>query len=176
MVDHFALRRIVQIRQADVVQLQIGAAQLGQFGDLLRVDLRQVVPELLDVGINRRIDRRAPAAVVHHAGRRNGELGRGVGHRLQEREVVAKNAFVELELALDLQRGGSEFDHALLVAKLNLHVVLHLGRAAHLVQKIHVPGGAAELAVGDSFQAQVLLLANDVADRLIFNAAQVGLD
>ena len=147
----------------------------GEFRDLLRVDLRQVVPEFVDVRINRRIDGRAPAAVVHHAGRRDGQLGRGVGHRLQEREVVAEDAFVELELALDLQRRGSEFDHALLVAKLHLHVVLHLGGAAHLIQEIHVPGRAAEFAVGDAFQAQVFLLADDVADRLIFDAAQIGL-
>ena len=174
LVHLLALRRIVQIRQADVVQLQIGAAQLREFGDLLRVDLRQIVPEFVDIGINRGIDGRAPAAIVHHAGRWNGELGRRVRHRLQEREVVAEDAFVELELALDLQGRGGEFDHALLIAKLHLHVVLHLGGAAHLVEEIHVPGSAAELAVGDPFQAQVFLPADHVADGLVFNAAQIG--
>ena len=101
-------------------------------------------------------------------------LGSGMGHRFEERKVVAENAFVELELALDPQGGGGEFDHALLVAKLNFDVVLHLGGAAHLVQEIHVPGSAAELAVGDSFQAQVLLPADHVADGLVFDAAQIG--
>ena len=93
----------------------------------------------------------------------------------KKRKIVAEDAFVELELALDLQGGGGEFDHALIVAELHFHVVLHLGGAAHLVEEIHVPGGAAELAVGDAFQAEVFLPADNVTDGLVFNAAQVGL-
>ena len=79
-----------------------------------------------------------------------------------------------VELALDVQGSGGEFDHALIIAELHFHVVLHLGRAAHLVEEIHVPGSAAELAVGDPFQAQIFLPADNVADGLVFNAAQVG--
>ena len=147
----------------------------AELSDLARVDLRQIVPELLDVGINRGIDRRAPAAIVHHAGRRDGQFGRGVGYRLEERRSRRRKCTLSsLSLPLHLQCGGSEFDHALLVAELSFHVVLHLGRATHLVQEIHVPGGAAELAVGDTFQSQIFLLADDFADGLIFNTAQIG--
>jgi hypothetical protein len=51
------------------------------------------------------------------------------------------------------------------------------GDAAELVDEVHVPGGAAELAVGRRPQPTVLLLAHDVADRLVLDAAQlVGVD
>jgi hypothetical protein len=37
-----------------------------------------------------------------------------------------------------------------------------------------VPGSAAELAVGDAFQAKILLPADNIADGLVFDAAQIG--
>ena len=49
--------------------------------------------------------------------------------------------------------------------------------AAELVDEVHVPRGAAELAVGGRLQPDLLLLAHDVADRLVLDAAQlVGVD
>ena len=45
--------------------------------------------------------------------------------------------------------------------------------AAELVDEVHVPGRAAELAVGDVLQADVLLQRDDVADRRVLDRAQL---
>src|SRR5262249_20943621 len=44
--------------------------------------------------------------------------------------------------------------------------------AAHLIKEIHVPGGAAELAVGHALKSNLLLKADDAADRLVRGLAQ----
>jgi hypothetical protein len=38
-----------------------------------------------------------------------------------------------------------------------------------------VPGGTAELTVGDVFEAYFFLTPDDIADGLVFDAAQIGL-
>ena len=77
----------------------------------------------------------------------------------------AKMHLLELQLAGDAQRGGREFDVALLVVKLApVRLSCALVDAADLVEEIHVPGAAAELAVGNPLQADLLLHLDDVAD------------
>ena len=46
--------------------------------------------------------------------------------------------------------------------------------AVELRQEVDVEVGAAELAVGDAAQAQVLLELDDVADRRVFDAPERG--
>ena len=65
--DIGSLRRIVEIGKAGVVELQLGTPQRSKRLDLVGVDLLQILPELFEVGVNRRINRGAPASVVHHA-------------------------------------------------------------------------------------------------------------
>jgi hypothetical protein len=45
--------------------------------------------------------------------------------------------------------------------------------AADLLQKVDVEIGAAELAVGDALQSDVLLELHDLGDRLVFHRAQL---
>src|SRR5215212_7330883 len=52
-------------------------------------------------------------------------------------------------------------------------VVLGLFDATELVDEIHVPGGAAELAVGGGPEPYLLLHPHDLPDRLVFDAAQL---
>src|SRR5262245_39897378 len=47
------------------------------------------------------------------------------------------------------------------------------GDALQLLEKIEMPEGAAELAIGHGLQADLLLLADDAADFLIFDGAKV---
>jgi hypothetical protein len=47
-----------------------------------------------------------------------------------------------------------------------------LGHPADLVEEIHVPGASAEFAVGNSFEADLLLHPHGVGDRLILGATQ----
>src|SRR3712207_8904832 len=62
------------------------------FGSLLGVGGAEVGPELLLVGVDGRVDGRPPAAVVHHARRRDRQLGRDlrVDGLRQEPEIVSE--------------------------------------------------------------------------------------
>src|SRR6266436_4110875 len=51
-----ALGRVVEIGEAGVVELQIGAAECGKTGDLLPVDPGEVVPEGVHLGIGGLVD------------------------------------------------------------------------------------------------------------------------
>ena len=66
---------------------------------------------------------------------------------------------------------GRELDVALGVVELDRQVARRLGDAVERVDEVHVPGGAAELAVGDRLQPDLLLHAHDVADRLVLDRA-----
>ena len=146
-----------------------------ELGDLARIDRGQVAPEIFHARIDGLVDRGAPAAVVHHAGRGNRELRRAVlDHRFQEIEVVAEDAAVEREPAFDLEPRGREIHIALVAVKVHGDVLLDLAHAADLVEEIHVPGRAAELAVGDALQAQLFLQLHDVANGDVFGLAQIG--
>src|SRR5215469_11887294 len=59
---------IVEIREAGIVELQIGAAELSECIQLGSVSLREIMPELFHIRINRRINRRAASPIMHHAG------------------------------------------------------------------------------------------------------------
>ncbi len=96
-LDHvLALRRIVEVGEARVVQLQVGAAELAEARDLLAVGRREVVPEHVEVGIDRLVDGGTAAAVVHHARRRDRQLRHGRRHGVaQERELAAEDRVLE---------------------------------------------------------------------------------
>ena len=100
-------------------------------------------------------------------------FGTFVVHRLlQELERVAEDRLRDAELPVDVQRRGRELDVALLVVELDGDVAGFLRDAVELVDEVHVPRLAAELAVGRGLQADLLLLAHDLADRVVFDRAQ----
>ena len=70
------------------------------------------------------------------------------------------------------QPRGREVDVALVAVKMHGDVLLDLAHAADLVQEIHVPGRAAEFAIGDALQAELFLHRHDVANRIVFGLAQ----
>ncbi len=175
-VHVFALGRIVQIGEGGVVHLQIAAAQPAERLDLFGVDRAEVVPELLDVGVDVRVDDVLAAPVVHHARRWDRELGHALGHdRFEELEILAEDALLILQLADDAQGRGGEFDAALVVVELDFQVVLDLLDPAELVEEIHVPGAAAVFAVGDSQKAEILLQLHGLANRLVLGGPELGL-
>ena len=152
-----ALGRVVEVGEARVVELQVGAAQLAETPDLLGVGGGQVRPERVQVGVERLVDRRPAAAVVDHARRRDRELRRllAAPRRLQELERVAEDRRRQPDPVVDVQRRRRELDRALLVAELHMQrLVEHLGDAVELVDEVHVPRRAAELAVGHGAQAR----------------------
>src|SRR5262249_35316117 len=78
---------------------------------------------------------------------------------------------IERQLARDVERDGREDDFALFVAKPRLLPLLADRDAANLVEEIHVPRAAAELAVGDTLEADVLLQFHRLTNRSIFHHA-----
>ena len=66
-----------------------------------------------------------------------------------------------------------ELDVALGVVELDPDVARGLLDAAELVDEVHVPGRASELAVGGRLQADVALHLDDLADRLILGRPQL---
>ncbi len=168
-----ALRRIVEIREAGIVQLQVGAPELPELLDFVRIRAGQIPPEIPHVRIHTGIDGRAPAAVVDHAGTRNGQLGGALGDRFEEGEVRAENALLQRDPARDLQGGGRELDIALLVVKPDAELLFHPCHAAQPVQEVHVPGAAAKFPIGDPLQSQALLHRHGLADRGVLDRAQL---
>jgi hypothetical protein len=61
-----ALRRIVEIGEARVVKLQIAAAARRKAGNLLPIDLGEIMPEGVHLGIGGLVDHRSAAAVMQH--------------------------------------------------------------------------------------------------------------
>src|SRR6185437_8321481 len=76
-----ALRRVVEIGEAGVVELQVAAAELAECRYLVGIDAAEVVPEGVELGIDLVVDRGTAAAVMHHAGRRYGQFRRRRRHR-----------------------------------------------------------------------------------------------
>jgi len=87
-------------------------------------------------------------------------------------EIVAKDRLVEAQSARHPVRRRREFERAGLVLELDVEEPVGLGDPADLVQKIHVPRGAAELAVGDPLEAELGLHIGGPADAIILDPAQ----
>src|SRR5215469_1142522 len=135
------LRRVVQVGQAGVVELQVGAAQGGQPGDFVGVGGGQVAPELLDVRVDLGIDRGGPAAVVDHVRRRDGQLrGRGARQRLQVGEVLFEDGLGHVDLGAHMQGGRGELDVAGRVVEPHRQVAGRLADPADLIDEVHMPG------------------------------------
>jgi hypothetical protein len=168
------LGRVVEVGQGRVVELQVGAALIGEPGHLVGVGCGQVGPEPLDVGIDLRVDRGGAAAVVDHVRRGDGQLGghpRGC-HRLQVAEILTEDRFVHPQLAAHVQGGRSPLDVACRVVELHRQMARRLADPADLIDEVHVPGGAAELPVGHRPQPHVPLHRHHIGDRRVLHLAQ----
>jgi len=110
---------------------------------------------------------------VDHAGGWDRELRRRRRHGLfEEPEGVGEDGLPEMNAPLDPQRRWGELYGSLGVAELHAHVVLRPLHAAKPVDKVHVPGGPAELPVRRGLQAHLLLHPDDLAYRLVLRGPQ----
>jgi hypothetical protein len=114
---------------------------------------------------------------VDHARRRDRELRHLAVRdaRAQEREVIAEDRLRQPDAGLDVQRRWRELERSLGVAELHVQrVVDDLRDPVEPVDEVHVPGRAAQLAVGGRAQADVLLHAHDVTDGSVLGRAQLA--
>ena len=103
--DLLAQRRIAQIGQIDLVELQIAAAGIGEGAHRLAIGLAEVAIEI----VHRRIDRFrhgvAAVAEMQRRRRRNRQLRRLLGVRFEELEMLDhRMRLVAAELADDAQQ------------------------------------------------------------------------
>src|SRR4051794_18816103 len=70
-------------------------------------------------------------------------------------------------------RSRAELDGAVLVAEPDRQPLICPGDPADPVDEVHMPGAAAEFAVGHAFQADLLLHLDDIADRGVLDAPQL---
>ena len=138
--QHGALNRIIQIGQAGVVELEVGAAELREGGDLGGVGGAQVVPELVDVRVDRWVERGGSAPVVDHARGRNGQLRRQAGGVVaEEAEVVGEDGLWQGDAIVDGESGRLEGQPAFGVEELHLELLVGRTDPAEAVDEVHVP-------------------------------------
>ena len=125
---------------------------------LARVGRRQVGPELVLVGIDARIDGAPAAAVVHHARRRDGQLRRRrrdastAGTRRRSPKIGVGRAPIRPST---LSAADVKSRSPAALRKCTASLLVGRGRSPpQLVDEVHVPGRAAELAVGRRPQAR----------------------
>jgi hypothetical protein len=176
--EHCPLPGIVEVGQAGVVELQVGAPEIAERRHLRSVGGAQVIPEPVDVRVHRRVDGRRPAPVVDHARRGDRQLGRRRGGHLPEGpEVVAEDRFGQSHRAVDRERRRLERQVANVVVELDPQGLLGRADPAQAVDEIHVPGGSPQLTVRRRPEADVLLHPHQPADGVVLHGAQlVGRD
>ena len=176
LLDVVALHRVVDVGEAGVVQLQVAAAEVVELRELLPVGDAEVVPELAEVRVDVAGDRVTAAAVVHHGRRRDRQLGRlACGDVVaDEREGVGEDRLRQRDRGGHVRGRRGPLVVLVLVVERDLDgVVLDLLDTAELVDEVHVPRRAAQLAVGRRLQADLALHANDLTDRFVFNPLEV---
>jgi len=112
---------------------------------------------------------------MQHRGRRDRQFRRRPGgrRRFQIGEILAKNRFLEPQLAADAKPSECRFDRARLVSEWQADTLAGLADPADAVEEIHMPRAAAKFAVGDTPEADFLLHPRDIADRRILDPMQL---
>src|SRR5262249_16732474 len=139
-------------------------AGVGEGAHRLAIGRAQVLEHAIELGIDRVIDRGLHRTAIDRRGRRDRDLGHALGMRRDELEMLDHRVAGEPHLA-----GHA---HAL-VAR------LHPGKGNAVIhdmaldpveapEKIEVPPGAAELAVGDRLEPDLLLLLDGALDLAVF--------
>ena len=106
VADLRAQRRIAQIGEIDFVDLQIAAAGCGEVGDLLAIDVREIVVKFLDVGVGFAVDRVAAAAKMQCGWRRDGDFRGHLRDRFKKLEIVDEDPTGRASLPVTCRLGG----------------------------------------------------------------------
>src|SRR5262245_50837056 len=152
------------------VELQVAAACIGEGTHALAVGGAQLAEELLERRVGLLAHRGAAGAAVERRRRRDRDLGRSRRVRLDELEMLQHRVVGEAEFADDARalRPGL---HTLERNALLHHVAFG---AVEAPQEVEVPPGAAELAVGDRLEPDLLLLLDHALDLAILDRLERG--
>ena len=109
---------------------------------------------------------------MQHRGRRDADLG-GPGSRALRKSKSAPWIGWNGERALDMHGRRLEADLAAVVlAEFGGKFAIGNGDARQLLEKVDMKIGAAELAVGNALEADILLRAHDFANAFVLDRAQ----
>src|SRR5262249_25820023 len=147
----------------DLVELEVAAAGVGEGAYRVAVGLPEVGEELIELGIDGLVDGRHHRAAVDRRGRRDGDLRRALGVRLHEVEMPGHRMAGKAELAGAAPPRIAGGDAGQCTAGSH-DVALD---AVETPEKIEVPPGATELAVGDGLQPLLLLLLDHAVDLAV---------
>src|SRR6516162_9988984 len=161
--------RIAQHGDEDLVELEVAATGVGEGAHRLAIGLPEVGEELIEVGIDGLVDGGHHRAAVDRRRGRYGDLRRALGVRLHEFEMLDHRMAGKSELAGDahpLVAGGD-------AGKCNAGIHDVAFDAVETPEKIEVPPGATELAVGDGLQPHLLLLLDHAVDLAVLERLEL---
>ena len=173
--DQRPLLGVVEVGEAGVVELEVGAAELGHPPHLLGVRRGEVGPERLEVRVDGLVDRGPAAAVVDHVGRGDGQLR----HLVAPSVTPCRNSNASPKIvwpspirSWTLSAAASKSRSPLLVVEVHRELLVGRVDALELVDEVHVPRRTPELAVGRRAHAGLALERDDVADRGVLDPSQ----
>jgi hypothetical protein len=134
-----AQRRIAQIGEIDLVELEITAPCGGEIRDLLAIDLGEIGVEFIHLGIGFLADRLPTAAEMDVARRRDGDFRHDMANRFQELEMLDKDRVRAVELTHDTKAGRRHLGIAFMRVETQLQAVRDHLDIADLLQEIAMP-------------------------------------
>ena len=152
-----------------VVELQIAATGVVERLHRLLVGIAEIVEEAVEIGIDALLDAVLGEAEMQHRRRRDGHLRRDLGVGFEKLEVRQHRMVGKADLAHDaqpLRLGLHAVELDALLGLVNLDAVEH-------PEKVEVPPGAAELAVGRKLKAELLLPLDDLLDLAVLDRLEL---
>src|SRR5262249_31849567 len=159
-----------QIGPHRVVELQIAATGVIERLHRLLVGIAEVMEELIEIGIDALLDAVLGQTEMQHRRRGDGHLRRDLAVGFEKLEVRQHRMVGKADLAHDAQPLRLGLHAAGLDALLGL---ADLDAVEH-AEKVEVPPGAAELAVGRKLKAELLLLLDDLFDLAVLDGLELG--
>ncbi len=162
--------RVAQHRHEDLVELQVAAARVREGAHRFGVSPSEVGEEVVEPRIHGLADRLAADAAVHGGRRRYRDFGGAARMRLHEPEMLDHRMVAKAELAHHA-RAFRTRGHARKRDPLVHRIALD---AVEPPEEIEVPPRAAELAVGDGAEPDLLLPLDDLRDLAVLDRSEVA--
>ena len=170
LAQHLPLRRIAEIGEGDVVELQIAAARPVHVGDRGGIGAADIGVEFLHVGIQAGLHHLPPAPVMQHRRAGDGHLRRV----LRLGGEIAEMRHHRVRRVAHLVADAERLRHADATLEVHPAVAVLGGDAGQALQEVEMPIGPAELAIGHAPQPDRFLLRDQRRDLPVLDLLQVG--